>query len=154
MLRKILIAVYYGVLVHYLVVVGPSVFIMLMSLWCEMVLMLLLFVVFSLRMWNEEQIGKMCTVFIASIVLLGFMYAMAMWLGQLLHEFEGTSMSVAAPVAVFRPAVVPMVLSLVLIYTLNAVDFVVKKQDMEVIESGLRFQVMLLMILGLAGLLF
>lgn len=152
-LRHVFLGAHYVGLATYFLLADASVFMLLFSLWCEMVLLLVLYGILSARYGSGIQREKAYRVIIGSIVLLLFQLcgasAVSIWLNEFTPEQAAGSSGLARPIHAFSTSILVACGSLVLIYALAVYDHIVQRWSLEELERGLIFQALLLTGVGL-----
>lgn len=152
-LRHGLLGAHYVGLAMYFFLVDASVFMLLFSLWCELISLLVLYVIMSARYGSSVQREKAYRVIAGSLVLLLFQFciasAISIWLKEFTPEQAEGSSGLARPLYAFSTSIPVACGSLLLIYTVTVHDHIVRKWPLEELERGLMFQVLLISGVGL-----
>ncbi len=157
MVRRLLIFLHYLGLTGYFLFGGASLFMALFSLWMELVLLLLVYVVISLLDPVERRTGNAANALIGSGPVLGFQIIMAAWASEVtgehaMHELSYGS-GLLVPLRVYEDAIFCTGVSLLLIYGFMVYQHVKKARPPQDVLSGLFFQAIALSVFGLVGVL-
>ena len=153
MRKDLLLTAYYLYMIYQFNTGEDSAFMMLFSLLIELVLILLVFIIFSYRSGNKKYNVGLAPL-IGIMPLLMFQYFITWTISSFLKEFPpNTELGIYAPVNAFKSSILISLVFLLIIYGVNVYELIVKKHSIGRVRKSVMFQAIVVTVTSLIGII-